>query len=280
MKISIMTFISVIRKLFSGQITGQDKKDYAEFLKNIKMAGIDHVDLTHMEFASFGESYVKEVLREYDLKMSCLISGRPYANLGTSVLEDFKRDAELAQSLACKIVMTAPFGYEMQKASRDELGLQLKRSFGEVSGYAVSQGLTVVIEDDPHLSLPMCSAAELADLLDSLPSLRMVFDTANMVLAGEDPLEYYQQFKDKIKHMHIKDIVVISDPDSYGDLGINGLKYTTSKFGQGVIDLKSLLPVIEKDGYEGFGALEFVPNSGVPSVSEIRSELEFVLGLV
>lgn len=280
MKISIMTFIVVIRKLFSGHITGQDKKDYAEFLKNVKTAGIDYVDLTMMEFASYGESYVKEVLREYDLKMSCLISGRSYANLGTSVLEDFKWDAELAQSLDCKIVMAAPFGYETQNASRDEFGLQLKRSFSEISDYADRQGLTVVIEDDPHLILPMCTAAELSELLDSVPSLQMVFDTANMVLAGEDPMAYYQQFKSKIKHMHIKDIMVITDPDSYGDLGINGLKYTTSKFGEGVIDLKTLLPVIAKDGYEGFGALEFVPKPGVPSVSEIRSELEFVLGLI
>lgn len=279
MKISLMTFMVVIRKLIAGSISAQDKKDYSEFLKNVKTAGIDHVDLTIMEFASFGESYVKEVLREYDLKMSCLISGRQYANPGTSVLEDFKWDAELAQSLDCKIVMAVPFGYETQNASRAEFGLQLKRSFSEVADYADRQGLIIVIEDDPHLDLPMCSAAELTDLLAAAPNLRMVFDTANMVLAGENPLEYYQQFKSKIKHMHIKDIMTITDPDSYGDLGVDGLKYTAVKFGEGVIDLKGLLPVIEKDGFDGFGALEFVPKDGVPSVGEIKRELEFVLDL-
>lgn len=102
MKISLMTFMVFIQKLFSGQISAQDKKDYSEFLKNIKMAGIDHVDLTTLEFSLFGESYVKEILREYDLKMSCLLSGHHYANPGVSVLEDFKWDAELAQSLDCK----------------------------------------------------------------------------------------------------------------------------------------------------------------------------------
>lgn len=280
MKISLMTFMVFIQKLFSGQISAQDKKDYSEFLKNIKMAGIDHVDLTTIEFSLFGESYVKEILREYDLKMSCLLSGHHYANPGVSVLEDFKWDAELAQSLDCKILMAVPFDYETQNASRAEFGLQLKRSFGEVADYAHSQGLTVVIEDDPHLLLPLCSAAELNDLLAVIPNLQMVFDTANMTLVGENPLEYYQQFKSRIKHMHIKDIMTVTDPNSYGDLAIDGQRYTSCKFGEGIIDLKTLLPVIAKDGYAGFGALEFVPKSGVPSVGEIKRELEFVLGLV
>ncbi len=280
MKFSLMTFMVVIRKLMAGAMTGEDKRDYSDFLKNIKTAGLDHVDLSTMELSAFGDAHVKEMLWEYDLKTSCLLAGRPYATLGAPVAEDFKRDVELAQSLGCRIIMAVPFGYETQQLARQDLGNLLKTNFRAISDYAFSQGITVVIEDDPHLTLPMCSAAELADLLSAAPHLRMVFDTANMVLAGDDPADFFRQFRSKIAHMHIKDIITVTDPNAYGDKGIDGQRYAAAKFGDGLIDLTTLLPLIENSGYDGFGALEFVSSAPIPSVDEIRREMDFVKAVI
>lgn len=49
------------------------------------------------------------------------------------------------------------------------------------------------------------SAQRCRDLLDSLPRLQGIFDPANFVQSGDDPLEAWNLLKDRIRYLHIKD---------------------------------------------------------------------------
>lgn len=93
-----------------------------------------------------------------------------------------------------------------------------------------------------------------ASLLNAVSELHLTYDTGNMLLKGEDTLSYYRHFKNRVSHIHLKDMTYAE----YGDSTVDGRKMTATPHGEGMIDFPNILKELRTDGYDGYLVIEYV----------------------
>ena len=88
----------------------------------------------------------------------------------------------------------------------------------------------------------------LIDHFDS-PHLGVNMDPSHYVLYRNDASWAVRQFRDKIKHVHLKDVV--------GVPGESGKSFLFPLLGEGLVDWQSFFQSLDEIGYEGFASVEF-----------------------
>ena len=98
---------------------------------------------------------------------------------------------------------------------------------------------------------------------EKVPGLRHVFDTGNMIAQGDDPVEFYNQLAPYLSHAHLKDMRFSDGTPTpgygVGDFCANGRYMVGVLHGEGMVDFAALLPRIKKSGFDGYMAVEYVP---------------------
>jgi sugar phosphate isomerase/epimerase len=119
-----------------------------------------------------------------------------------------------------------------------------------------------VLGDDPQASditrRPE-RVRELVERVDS-PHFRITFDACNFYFAGAEPYPYaYDILKDYVAYVHLKDGARYDD-SRHGERLLrftdHSGEYVCLPLGQGAINYHGLLTQLEKDGYNGYLALE------------------------
>ncbi|MBJ7614407.1 MAG: sugar phosphate isomerase/epimerase [Candidatus Dormibacteraeota bacterium] len=87
-----------------------------------------------------------------------------------------------------------------------------------------------------------------------------VYDAANYVMRGEDPLEAMAALAPSILHVHVKDWLLVSKhaPDA-GDAfeGLGGKYYLGAILGSGILDVAATLHRLLANGYDGHICVEY-----------------------
>lgn len=89
-------------------------------------------------------------------------------------------------------------------------------------------------------------------LYDS-PWLKVNFDTGNSYLAGEDPYEFLEAVKNKVIHVHAKDITVAQSDAERGKVVGTAVGCAC---GAGVIDWRRVAAILRTVGYRGVLSVE------------------------
>ena len=109
------------------------------------------------------------------------------------------------------------------------------------------------------------------ELLGNPEALGVNMDTGNSWLGGTDPVELARKYKDKIYHIHWKDL---------GEewLPIRGTRYgcgfSTIKVGTGVIDIKGVIDVLKDRKEIRYSTLEV---AGTPEL--LRASADYIRNL-
>ena len=208
----------------------------------IEIRGVDGkniADLTDEEIAS-----VKAKLDAAGVKVSSI--GSPIGKIDITDdfephLEKFRRVAAIAKALDTRYIRM--FSFFMPKGSdpvqyRDEVLCRLKLLIAE----AEKQDLILLHENEKDIYGDM--ADRCADLMKELygDHFKAVFDFANFVQCGEDPVKAYELMRPWVAYIHIKDALKES-----GDVVPPG---------QGDGHMAELLGKFKESGYEGFLSLE------------------------
>ena len=84
------------------------------------------------------------------------------------------------------------------------------------------------------------------DTLGNPDNLGVNMDTGNSWLGGSDPVEFAKTFKDKIWHVHWKDL-----PSDYEEMRgkMFGFGFSPIALGDGVIDIASLFEILKDVEY-------------------------------
>ncbi len=107
----------------------------------------------------------------------------------------------------------------------------------------------VYIGIEPHQSISRTTAGlcRIGSLVDS-PFLRFNYDTGNAFLAGEDPYEGLKAVRDRLVHVHAKDIAI---PHADAERGkVTGTPVGCA-CGDGVIDWARVIGILEEVGWNG-----------------------------
>ncbi len=115
--------------------------------------------------------------------------------------------------------------------------------------------ITINIEPHGYYTTKPEFMAEMLSFADS-PFLTMNMDTGNTYIAGKDPVEFLLRFRDKVNHVHIKDVSESVAAASRGEL--TGIAVSHCAVGDGVNaeNIRRCLEVLVRTGFEGVLSLE------------------------
>ena len=154
-----------------------------------------------------------------------------------------RRAFEIAERTGARIVRV--FSY-WRTIDPDACFDRVAAALGELADDAQERGLVIGIENEHACNI--ATAAETARLLAAVdhPALRVIWDPANALVAGETPYpEGYRKLpRSRIGHVHAKDCTVADHTPTFGPLGEMG------------IDWRGQLAALASDGYRGTISLE------------------------
>ena len=138
-------------------------------------------------------------------------------------------------------------------------------------------GLEVCFETTPEDVVCLSGTEDCRYVLDRVPDLGLVFDTANMLPHGDDTLSAYEALKDRIVHVHLKDVELLNTKPSLfeNEVAADGRLMRGTVYGKGVIPVKEVFDRMCADGYNGVFAIEYVrPKSETCNLQEHGSYLK------
>ena len=121
---------------------------------------------------------------------------------------------------------------------------------------ASREGIEILLEDYDNPRSPCYNTASLDHLLAASPHLGHVLDTGNFPFCGEDPLTALRHFRQRIRHVHLKDRRAFRDGASL-------------PIGTGIIPLQAVISELIHSGYDGWFTIE---HFGAPSMMDYAKE--------
>jgi len=187
--------------------------------------------------------------------------GSLIGNWGKKISSDFEITlAEVAraiprmQRLGTKLIRI--MSYAQEPWGSEQFEEERFRRLREIHARFADAGLQAIHEN--CMNWGGFSAEHTLRLVEEVPGLKLVFDTANPVFQldrakpepfpWQDPLEFYQKVKDHVVHVHIKDCT--NPPAGEAEPA----KYTLP--GQGQAKVREILTALKNDGYTGGLAIE------------------------
>lgn len=131
----------------------------------------------------------------------------------------------------------------------------MKRIYLQILRVAEAHEIVINIEPHGYYTTKPEFMAEMLGFADS-PFLRMNMDTGNTFIAGQDPAAFLERFKDKVSHVHIKDVSPSLAAASRGEL--TGIAVSHCAIGDGVNadTIRRCLEILRSAGYRGVLSIE------------------------
>lgn len=198
---------------------------------------LDEAGITILEFGSLIGNWGKSIDTDFDITLAEIDRAIPrMKRLGTK----FVRIMSYAQE---------PWGSDQHEAERF-------RRLREIHSRFADAGLEALHEN--CMNWGGFSPEHTLRLVEEVPGLRLIFDTANPVFQRDrskpepfpwqDPMEFYQKVKSHVAHVHIKDCTNPPEGETEPE------KYTLP--GDGQAKVREILTALKNDGYTGGLAIE------------------------
>lgn len=136
---------------------------------------------------------------------------------------------------------------------------KLTEGLEKLGDLAAEKGMKIVYHH--HMGTGVQTTAEIDRLMaDTNPQkVSLLFDTGHLVFSGEDPIHVYKTHKERIFHIHFKDIreaemQVVKETGKSFLSGVKAGVFTVP--GDGMIDFKPIWEEIEASKYKGWIVVE------------------------
>lgn len=124
---------------------------------------------------------------------------------------------------------------------------------------ANAKGMKIVYH--PHMGTGIQTDSEIQRLMKNTDESKvsLLYDTGHLALSGENPIDVFNKYKDRIHHIHFKDIRkgIEQSTQLQNDSFLTSIKkgiFTVP--GDGYIDFEPILNVIEDFNYQGWIVVE------------------------
>jgi sugar phosphate isomerase/epimerase len=219
----------------------------------------------------------REKAEKYGVRFSQIDAAFPLskpegASLGVEYANRTIRWAYLA---GCDHIDTTDDRFAPEGLSHDEALEIMKRSYAQI--IETAERYKMIIDIEPHgfyTTKPEYMEKMLA-FVDS-PYLRMNMDTGNTFIAGQDPVAFLEKFKNKVSHVHVKDVSDTLAASLRGEL--TGIAVSQCAIGDGVNreNIKKCFDILVDLNYDGVVSLECEGQGG----PMIEKSLAFVREIV
>ena len=160
-----------------------------------------------------------------------------------------------AKLAGCERIATTDGLHKPEGLSDNEALELMKRSYGQIIEVAEAYEITINIEVHGYFTTNPKMMAKMLAFCDS-PYLRMNMDTGNTFIAGQDPVAFCKRFKDKVTHVHVKDVSESLAAAVRGEQ--TGIAVSNCAIGDGVNsgNIKKVLTVLRDNGFDGVLSME------------------------
>ena len=182
---------------------------------------------------------VKRACEKAGVNLSGLSSHTPLCKPEIST-EYLKQAIRFAAECGAPVVNTDE-GPKPSWTTEEEDHVLMRYVLREASAVAESHGILIGIEPHQQYSQHPEGLDRIYELVDS-QAIGINFDTGNSYLCGHDPIEWLGQVRDRLVHLHAKDISVQQSEDERGK--VTGTPAGCA-CGEGVIDWKKVVEVCQ-----------------------------------
>ncbi|MDY3249093.1 MAG: sugar phosphate isomerase/epimerase family protein [Candidatus Choladocola sp.] len=247
-----------------------------------RYAGVSHIDVAHLTSEKAEE--IRELCRKKKIEISSLAY---YPNVMDSDPEKRKAytdhlNAVIDASSLLGVNMVTTFIGRMQNASLDENLKELKNVWAPILKHAEEKEVKIGIENCPmwftddewpggqNIMTSPSNWRKVFEILDS-PNLGINYDPSHFVWQQMDYIKPIYEFRDKIFHVHYKDIKLF--PEKLADVGVmaNPLEYMKPKIpGLGDVRWDRFVSALTDIGYDGYSVIEVEDKAFEGSLDEAK----------
>lgn len=178
---------------------------------------------------------VKRACNKAGVKLSGLSSHTPLCKPEVST-EYLKQAIRFAAECGAPVVNTDE-GPKPAWTTEEEDHVLMRYVLKEAAAFAETRGILIGLEPHQQYSQHPDGLDKIYKLVNS-DAIGINFDTGNSYLCGHDPIEWLGQVKDRLVHLHAKDISVQQSEDKRGK--VTGTP-SGCACGEGVIDWKKVI---------------------------------------
>lgn len=235
-----------------------------EMLAQVRAWGIQYVELDRDAIGSREEDILAlgEQLARHDMKPASIYGHYGWDHDDTLPGEDdlLIRQAKL---LGCPRIMVIP-GFYADLSDADQCAREQARMIAgtqRLAQLASQQGLTLTIECYDHARSPIATIQGMAAFLQAIPELYVTLETGNFLFSGDDILEAQQRFRQRVRHVHLKDRFLPaqapgSNPTGEPTTATTGLVLYPCPVGHGHIPMIAVLEELNRWVYDGVMTIE------------------------
>ncbi len=181
-----------------------------------------------------------------------------------------------AKLAGCERIATTDGLHKPEGLSDHEAMEIMKRSYGQIIKVAEAYEMTISIEVHGYFTTNPDMMARMLAFCDS-PYLRLNMDTGNSYIAGQDPVAFCERFKEKVTHVHVKDVSESLAAAVRGNQ--TGIAVSQCAIGDGVNgeNIKKVLVILRDRGFDGVLSME-CEGAGGPMIEKSLAWLRKTLG--
>ena len=174
------------------------------------------------------------------------------ATLGVEYVMHTMRWAKLA---GCPRIDTTDDRNQPVGSSDREAMEHMRRIYRQILKTAEAYQVIINIEPHGYYTTKPEFMAEMLSFAES-PWLCLNMDTGNTFIAGQDPVDFLTRFRDKVSHVHIKDVSPSLAASARGEL--TGIAVSHCAIGEGVNaeNIRRCIEFLFQSGYDGVLSME------------------------
>lgn len=253
---SLMTF-PMKPDITLGKMTIKDTLDVA---KAGGLLSVDANDITEEEVDAYLEAE-----RETGIQVYCYNSDTSMFDPEDILRKNLAQNMKSAKAVGASLFMIIPYAYDrdldyLRTADEQTVLDQYVKGYSIAVEMAKDYDLKVCFEPTPQDATKFSATKNCKYVLDHVPGLGFVFDTANMMPHGEDTLTSFEIMKPYIIHVHLKDVVYrdLYTEGGYQEFTPDGKRLDMCLYHHGVIPIDEVYQRLMDMGYNGKIAVEYV----------------------
>lgn len=221
-----------------------------------------HVSLTEDPLA------LRRKMEGYGVKFSQLDAAFPVSapdgpSLGLTYILNTMRWAKL---VGCDHIDTTDLMAKPEGMSDEEALDMMKGIYEKVIEAAELYEMIINIEPHGYYTTKPDYMERMLNFVDS-PYLRLNMDTGNTYIAGQDPVVFLNRFKDKVSHVHVKDVSESLAASLRGELTGIAVSHTIIGQGVNVDNIRKCFDILVDIEYDGVVSIE-CEGQGGPMIEE------------
>lgn len=252
-----------------------------EALALIKETGGEGVDLMQGLMQKYTAAQAKAMVADAGLAISSHIGGASLTGDDPATraegLDVIRALIDDSQAMGTDVLLVTTGGCA-EGQDKAEARRNVASALAEVLPYAKQAGVTLTIEDFGSPAAPYQTSDEVMETCELAgPDLLVTYDSGNMIMGDEDPVDFLKAVAPRVRHAHAKDWALV--PEDEARLRSRaGKRYIGTVCGDGVLDYPAIIAELRAMSYEGYLSFEY---EGIHDpVENLRTGMAYLKGLM